>query len=250
MTRKRKVVTVGTGHYVPGVARLTERMAGFGESVRSWTNILPLGSPTHAARPYAFKAYALKIAAEEGAEMLLWCDASVVPIRPLARLWDQIEADGYWIARNGWDNSDWTADSAYPDLFPEHFAPGISYDEGFKRARAVNARIPHVVGTAFGLDIRHVDGRAFLVEYCRLAADTEAFCGPWKNTPETPCGPPTTLGHRHDQTAMSVIAAKLGCKLTDGPHVFSYALRTPEGAPIVDAAAYPDDTMLVAVGVG
>src|SRR5690348_2799992 len=167
MTSKRRVVTVGTGHYAPGVARLANALGVLGEPLRSWTNILPYGSPTHTERPYAFKAYALRIAADEGAEMVLWCDSSVVPIRPLGRLWERIEADGYWIGRNGWNNSEWTADAAYPDLFPEDFAPGISYDDGFEKARAANAKIPHVIATAFGLDLRRFVGRGILADYYR-----------------------------------------------------------------------------------
>lgn len=248
---RRIACCVATGSFAPGLVRLGVEMARFGEQLRGW-NLLPFGSPSHEAVPYAFKAYALKTLADEGFEMLLWCDASVIPIRPLKSMWEQVERDGYWISRNGWDNSDWTCDAAYQDLFP-----GMALDQ----ARAVNQQIPHVVGTAFALDIRHPAGRSFLVEYFRLASETKAFCGPWQNSAAEGmahvnvgkraalCGPPTTRGHRHDQTAMSVIAWQLGLTLTDGPHVFSYALRDHLGKPNLDPAAYADDTVLLAVGV-
>lgn len=249
---RRIACCVATGSFASGLVRLGVEMARFGEQLRGWNNLLPFGSPSHQAVPYAFKAYALKQLADEGFEMLLWCDASVIPIRPLTTLWEQVERDGYWISRNGWDNSDWTADAAYADLFP-----GVELET----AREVNRQITHVVGTAFALDIRQAAGRSILGEYFRLASETRAFCGPWQNAaaPTTPhvnvgqrvalCGPPTTRGHRHDQTALSVIAWKLGLTLTDGPHVFAYAKRDAAGRAILDPAQYADDTVLLAVGV-
>lgn len=200
------VVNVATGdHYVKGQKRLTQAL-GSGATMLAWTNMLPVGSPSHSEVPYAFKAFALQDAAARGNSLLLWADASILPVGPLGPLFDRIHDDGYWISRNGWTNSEWTADSAYADL-------GIS--------RADNAKIPHVVATAFGINVQHTKGRAILAEYVRLAK-TRAFCGPWRNCPETPCGGPGVLGHRHDQSSLSVIAWKLGCVLSEPPEVFAY----------------------------
>jgi len=260
----RIVVNVATDSWVRGQVRLTQAMLQFGQRVLPWSNCLPPGCPPHRTagllagladqcRPYAFKAYALQEAVKQGHATLLWCDASIVPIRSLTPLWERIERDGYWISRNGWDNSEWTADSAYPDLFP-----GVPIEE----ARAINKMIPHVVGTAFGIDVNHAIGKRFLHEYFRLASTTRAFCGPWQNSdaprvaqrnedrPAAPCGPPTTLGHRHDQTAASVIAWRLEMQLTDGPSVFSYTQqRNADGRPALDPGLYRDDTILLAAGI-
>lgn len=200
------VVNVATGdHYIKGQKRLTQAL-GSGASMLAWTNILPAGSPPHREVPYAFKAFALQDAAERGNSLLLWADASILPIGSLGPLFDRIYENGYWISRNGWMNSEWTADSAYEDL-------GVTREE--------NATIPHVVATAFGINALHPKGREILNEYVRLAK-TRAFCGPWRNCAETPCGPPSTLGHRHDQTALSVIAWEMGLELTDPPAWFAY----------------------------
>lgn len=220
--------------------RLIQTCQGMGENVVSWCDKLPPGCPPHRTRgilgapqdkcvPYAFKAYALKQAAKQHST-LIWCDASVLPIRGLAPLWEKIERDGYWFANNGYTNDQWTADSAYPDLFPEEMA--ARYPD--PNLRAINGLIKHVVGTCFGLSTAHPLGRIFLDQYFRLASTTKAFCGPWQNSNApmvegrnsdryaAPCGPPTTLGHRHDQTAASVIAWRLGFKLTDCPMYFAY----------------------------
>lgn len=226
----RCLVNVANGRYLNGQSRLLREVERFDPSCAKfvWTNDVPVGCPQHKDKPYAFKAYALQVAADSGHDLLLWADASVLPLRSLESLWERIERDGYWIARNGWTNYEWTADSAYSDLFP-----GIPLDE----AREENKKFPQVVATAFGLNLRTEIGRKFLEEYLRLAK-TDAFIGPWANTncprekrfdygansPYTmgPCGPPDVLGHRHDQTAASLLAWRLGMKLTDCPEVFSY----------------------------
>ena len=203
---KGLVVSVATGdHYVKGQKRLAAAL-GSGAGILAWTNMLPLGSPPHSRVPYAFKAFALQDAAARGNSLLLWADASILPIGSLGPLFDRIYEDGYWISRNGWMNSEWTADSAYADL-------GISRED--------NAGVPHVVATTFGINVYHPKGKAVLDEYVRLAK-TRAFCGPWRNCKETPCGPAGVLGHRHDQTALSVIAWKMGLKLSSPPDVFAY----------------------------
>ena len=237
----RAVVSVATGSYVRGLDRLTEWCALNGVDYVTFRDRLPQGSPTHAEIPYAFKSYALA-AASTACDTLLWCDASVVPIRSLEPLWERIERDGYWIANNGWTNYEWTADSAYPDLFGRDNVPALALptdptiSEAFalEATRAMNKTIKHVVATSFGISMKHPTGRAIFEEYYRLASKTKAFCGPWTNavcgtapggliSPRRyPCGPSDVRGHRHDQTALSVIAWRLGCQLTSCPDIFAY----------------------------
>jgi hypothetical protein len=234
----RAVVSVATTEqYRRGLRRLAEKLPELGAIgateqhcravTRQLTDGLPPGWPTHEEKPYAFKSYALH-AASKIFDCLVWCDASVVPIRSLEPLWERIERYGYWMSRSGWNNYQWTADSAYPDLFP------IQTEISSIDWRALNHKIPHVVAGAFGLNVRHELGRAFLDEYYRLASTTRAFCGPWinANRPEyagmphtarlAPCGPPDVLGHRHDASCASVIAWRLGFELTEPPDIFSY----------------------------
>ena len=239
---KHVVVNVATDSWVKGQNRLITACHDLGEPSIRWSNQLPPASPPHrilgVARgasdsrcvPYAFKAYALHEAEKAGHELLIWADASVYPIRPLKPLWDYIESEGVWLNRNGFSNYEWTADSAYPDLFPEEWTRRTQE----LTDREFNKLIPHVVATAFGISTAHPKGRAFLDEYFRLASTTRAFCGPWQNTnapeqtgrnwnrPAGPCGPPDVLGHRHDQTAASVIAWRLDVPLVDPPTFFAY----------------------------
>ena len=241
----RAIVNVASDSWVKGQERLTAKLAEFGEDYVIWRDALPEGCPPHRTRgklgaptgcvPYAFKPYALNWASLQGYTSLLWCDASIVPIRPLGPLWEYIEGEGVWLGRNGFNNYEWTADSAYPDLFPEYWGnQQMSTDHVWENMRVTNREIPHVVATAFGLSLAHPEGRAFLDEYFRLASQTRAFCGPWQNSnspevqgrnwnrPTAPCGSSDVLGHRHDQTAASVIAWRLGIPLVDPPRFFSY----------------------------
>ena len=228
----RAVVNVATGRYVKGQARLNSAVRGIdGAAPCLWRDpLLPIW-PTHEDIPYAFKAYALTAAAQANFDLLLWCDASIWPVRSLDPAWEKIERDGYLFMNNGYSNYEWTADSAYPDLFAPELARGAAPPD----CRRLNRSIRHTVGAFFGLSMRHELGRAALAEYYHLASETRAFCGPWINAnyvnsdgsrtggPRvSPCGPSDVRGHRHDQTALSVIAWRLGMKLTDCPEFLVY----------------------------
>jgi len=236
---RRALVSVATTtHYHNGAHRLLKACEKF--NVEAWYSTgEPTASPKHSEVPYAFKAFAIKEAVQRGIDCILWADASILPIRSLEPLWERIERDGYWISRNGYSNSTWTADSAYADLFKHEFGDSqVNIDQ----ARTLNRTIEHVVATAFGLNVKHPKGKAFLDEYYRLASQTKAFCGPWWNEahPDCPghhdgnprfsrCGPSDVRGHRHDQTAASVIAWRLGMELTSPPDIFAYSKRRPDG---------------------
>jgi hypothetical protein len=223
----RAVVNVSFGQprYMSNHARLQSTLVTFGETLLSWCNTLPPQSPSHADTPFAFKAYALKQAAEQGFEVLLWADSSIVPLRPLNLLWKLIETQGYWFSENlphgeesgTFSNGQWTSDAA---LVPLH----LTREESFT--------FPHVIATAFGLDLRHDIAWRFFAEYIRLAEQGTAFRGAGSNHDLSLSQDARVLGHRHDQTAASVLAWKLAMKLTTPPMW------------IVDGIPPTDDTIL------
>lgn len=221
MSTHRCIVGVATGPFAVGQDRFRHNkfVVDDDSDFIAWNGCVPPGSPSHFDMPYAFKAWAIKFAVEAGYTSILWADASILPIRPILPLWDRIEKEGYWVSRNGWTNAEWTADSAYPFL-------GVT--------KEWNEQIPHVVATSFGIDVSHSIGGNIYLEYLHLAQNG-SFRGPWfnRNHPDYStyapssrvgfCGGEKVRGHRHDQTALSVIAHKLGCKLTDPPSIFAYA---------------------------
>jgi hypothetical protein len=100
----------------------------------------------------------------------------------------------------------WTCDEALPLL-------GITREQAFE--------IPQVVGGAFALDFKKSIAANFFSRYMESARNG-SFRGPWTNTFEQKASlDPRVMGHRHDQTAASVIAHNLGMKLTSQPDVFS-----------------------------
>lgn len=209
----KAVICVATGRYVTGQNRLGDHLVGSGVSFLRYQNTMPPGCPEHSEVPYAFKAYSLRDAIKANYTKILWCDACIVP-RNLGPLWDLISKQGYWFSKNGYQNFEWTAQSAYPAL-------GVTPEE--------NKQIPHVVATAFGIDATHPKGKEFAEEYFRLA-NNGAFCGPWTGG--------IGVQHRHDQTAASVIAHRLGMQLTDPPKWFAYKGGETEDTCLIADGAY------------
>lgn len=217
---RRTVVNVSTGTtYVALQGRLNQKLEEYGNcDIKLWSEPLPKSWTPHKEVPYKFKAHCLR---SVDADLILWLDSAILPLRSLEPLWQQIEEIGYFIPSNpGMWNYEWTAETAYDDLFP-----GISRSA----AISLNRQIPHCSSAAFGFNLRLWIGQRAYSEFSRLA-NTDAFCGPWANSngPDrdryqldylrelyttAPCGPPEVRGHRHDQTALSVIAWRLGMKL-------------------------------------
>jgi hypothetical protein len=206
----RAVVNVSFGErFLLNGSRLERALTAQGENLIRWHG-LPFGSPTHEETPFAFKAFALHSALEQGATVLLWADSSIVPLQSLDPLWALIEQQGYWFSENfphgrrfgPWTNGQWTSDAALVPL-------GITRAESFT--------FPHVIATAFGLDTRQAIAQQFLAEYLRLATEGTAFQGGLSNHDLSMSKDRRVLGHRHDQTAASVIAWRLGMLLTKPP---------------------------------
>ena len=220
----RAIVNVSTGRYVAGQERLARFLNGGSETRYFYRDRLPDGCPSHQQAPYAFKACAIRDAIIGGATSILWLDASIVPIHPLEPLWNYIEREGYWLAVNGWNTSQWCVDEALSPL-------GITREEA--------RQIPHPVATAFGFSTKYKPAMDAFEEWERLALDGRAFRGPWRIPPclhRLPM-PNEVGGHRHDQTALGVVAWRHGLKLCEYPRFFCY-----EGEQ-------DDESILVATGI-
>jgi len=180
------VVALG-GWYPRGAARLIEKFyeVSPGYRIVPWINTLPPGAPAnvvHNGRDYTgycAKPFALRTLRDYGADIGILLDAAFYPIRPINPLVDHIAQYGYYLCENGYNVGEWCQDSSLEPL-------GITREEAF--------RIPEVSSYCVGLNF-HWDA-------CnRLLDDRNAgFCS----------NDPRVKGHRHDQTALSVIAYRLG----------------------------------------
>lgn len=187
------------GHwYVKGQKRLKENFLKFGYmgDFFLYSNESQLGCPSHEKMPYAFKAYAFQKAIEADYTRIIWCDSSMYLYndQSLGKMGRQLDKDGYMFALNGWNTGQWCSDAALSKL-------KITREESFN--------IPHIMANSMGFDTNNEKAREFLKQYYSHAKDG-SFRGAWKNVKSSVSSDPRVLGHRHDQTAGSVIAWRLG----------------------------------------
>lgn len=191
------VVNYATGWFVKGQNRLRQACldVGYKGDFLLFNEENPLKCPPHSQVPYAFKPYAMKEAQARGYTKLLWCDASVYPEKPLTPVWELLDEQGYMFLPGGWNTGQWCSDAALATL-------GITREEAFE--------IPHMVAGCQALDLENPKAKAYLDRYYELANDGVTFHGAWTNERQQVSKDPRVKGHRHDQTAASVIAWKLG----------------------------------------
>ena len=113
------ICTLGLGHHYPrGVARLIQEFHAHspGYEIQAWVNTLPPGAPERVIEDgwdytgYCAKPFAMLAAANSGADVVLWLDASVRPLRSIAPLVDYICANGYYMAPTGFTIGEWASD--------------------------------------------------------------------------------------------------------------------------------------------
>ena len=206
MNMNRAIVTAGMGLWYPrGIARMImsvhEAHPDF--QVCAWVNTLPPGSPAHANAPYAFKFHAINHIRRLGVEQILWLDAAVTVHHNLDEFFDQLRVKGHYFEYNGAVVGEWCADSALAPL-------GVTREEAFK--------LPELCGGCFALDFTHSRSVEFFDKMFHLASDGVTFPGPWDNRGNKASVDPRVKGHRHDQTAMSVISHRMGMEWQDPDH--------------------------------
>jgi len=193
------IVNVSVGRWHPsGQVRLVASLQkqGYTDGLILHTEQYPDQSPTHQELPYAFKPYAFKEAYEMGYDVIIWMDSAVWANKPIKPIIDKIESDGYFFPLNGWTTGNWTND-AMLDYF------GITRDE------AMN--IPHMMACVMGLDMRKEVAQSF---YQAWMDSVVVFDGAWNNDNHECSTDSRCYGHRHDQSAASIIATGLGMKFT------------------------------------
>lgn len=172
---------------------------GYAGEYLSWGERYPDGAPTHAEVPMGYKPYCVDEARRRGFRQVIWMDASIRLKRPLDYLFEMIDAKGYVFYSEEHSIGQFCKDEALATL-------QISRDEAF--------RLPSVWSCVLGLDLSTEPANRFLDEWKRLASDRVTFPGPkWSGLhgyPRTASSDPRVLGHRHDQTAASVLAHRFG----------------------------------------
>lgn len=195
---KRCVINYASGRYVPSQQRLENDCNKYGVDLIKWTDQVPYGAKPHRMVPYQFKPYAFQNAMILGYTTVLWMDSVILINKSFNHLMDIIETDGYLILRNGWDSGQWCCDSALKPL-------GLTRESSFT--------YPQSMACVMGFDLSRFDILHVFNQW--LNTSNQTFPGPWTNKDGEASKDPRVLGHRHDQTAISVFAHRAGWKFTD-----------------------------------
>jgi len=197
------IVCCGVGQWYPrGVDRLGRSLNyhGWGGDTILWRNEYPPGCPTHQQVPYAFKLAAIEHAGNVlGYNRILWVDSSVWCVADPLPIFHRIATDGYYL----WDSifavGTWTNDRCLSSF-------GMSRDEAMA--------VPMLSANVIGLHWQNGTAREFMRQW-REAMDRGDFAGSWIRQ-EGDAEDERYQGHRHDQSAASIIAHRLGMSL-DAP---------------------------------
>jgi len=148
----------------------------------------------HQICPYGFKPYALRRVAKAGYTHVLWCDASVWAIKNIQPMFDFIDQHG-WMFFVNTSTGIFTSDACLKQF-------GVTRDQAMD--------ITMLMGICMGFNLTHPKTQEFLKRWLQHADDGISFPGSWTNNNQEVSKDPRCKGHRHDQSAASLIAWQLG----------------------------------------
>jgi len=192
--KKRCVINFAKGgSYLLGQKRLYESLnaQSFKGDMFAFKDESKIPAPTHQEAPYAFKLAAFESVAAKGYESILWCDSAIYAIRPLDPLFEYIETHGHLFFWDTWNCAQWTNDKML-----NYF--NINRDEA--------EQISQILACVIGLDLTNPQTKNFLIDWKK---SIPYFEGSWNNNNNTESQDLRCLGHRHDQSAASIIATKM-----------------------------------------
>lgn len=203
-------VAIG-GWYPRGLARMIQAFHEHspGYAIHAWLNELPphcveeMVVDDYDYTPYAAKPKALWHSYKQGAHVAILLDCAFYPIRHIGPLVDHITRTGYYLCKNGANVGEWSSDVCLN-------AMGVTREEAFG--------IEEASSYCVGLDFAHDSSIKLAQHWAEAADDHRIIAG--RHTSEfyegRNAGHVSTdrrvKGHRHDQTALSILAHRLGMK--------------------------------------
>lgn len=181
----------GREAYMEGQMRLAGSMTAKApeDKMLFFIDKYPQGCPRHETAPYAFKWFAMQQALNEGAEMVLWLDASVVLLKSLAPLWERIEENGYILFDNpGCPENFFTSEDCLNKI-------GCTLEQA--------ATFSQVMGGIVGVHRNSDMGLRLMASMLNYSLDGVSFAGGSGLSSD-----PKYIGHRHDQSCLSFLANK------------------------------------------
>lgn len=156
--------------------------------------------------PYAFKAWAMNRAINDGYENIIWMDAAIYPTKNINEFIEHIEKSGYVFFDNiGYSIGDYTSDACL-DKF------------GWNRQKAFENKM--IMACLMGINIHNEKAMEFYRRYFKAAKDGVSYHGSWFNTNGEVSSDLRVLGHRHDQSVASIILKDLEMDILNAQQTF------------------------------
>lgn len=228
---KVSICSVAIGGWYPrGVARMIQEFERVspGFEIRAWVNAVPPCAQRSVVEngydytAYCAKPFALMDALQAGADIAILLDAAFYPIRRIHPLVEWIAQTGYYFCRNGGNVGEWSSDRALNSM-------GMTREEAFT--------VEEITSYCVGLNFHYGQSIELLQRWCGYAADRITIPGPHggNRNPGFVSNDSRVKGHRHDQTALSVIAHRMGMRnLVDRPIFTSYRGHESEKTVLVN----------------
>jgi hypothetical protein len=171
----------------------------------------PKGCPSHLDAPYAFKIWSLRTAEKQGADLVLWLDSSVIPLN-IKEVFEKIEQQGTYFGRSE------------GQIKNKRMVGQVCSDEAlaaFNLSREKAMEIPQLMAGIIGLDLRKAKVKQFLKNWEERSLDGltfKGYSGPsskekftkiHRNIGGIASKDYSVIGHRHDQTVMSILVHQL-----------------------------------------
>lgn len=187
------IVNFSTKEYRRGQQRLSESLNGYKQLMLN--DFVSLGSPTHKESPYEFKVHAIGEAWKYD-PVVLWVDSSMWLVGDLTKIENIIKRDGYFMSEAGHWVGSWTNLHTW------------NYFKLTEEEAQVPGGFCMFSAGLLGLDRNSPIAVEFFKQW-KASALAGCFRGDWSN-------------HRHDMTAGSIIAQRLGMKFQRGGEHMSY----------------------------
>lgn len=221
--------TLPRGHnpyrYIMGEKRLQETIkeVGYKGDYFVFRNFEDIDSPKQDDVPYAFKPYAIKRIKDLGYNIVIWIDSAIYPIKNFNHFIEYIKTNGYIFFDNiGYTIRDHTSDNCLTYF-------GMSDEESWKH--------PMIMACLMGFNFDNKITCEIFDEYYN-AANKIAYGGDWINNDLQVSKNPNVKGHRHDQSAMSIILAKKGIKPIHPHSTFFAYYGNPGHMPHADTLCF------------
>jgi hypothetical protein len=159
--------------------------------------------PFHSKLQYGFKVYCLNKARQSGADIAIWSDTRIILSQPFVNLVKAIKAGPpVFLHKNaGWNVGQWTHSRCL-----EEFA--VTREKAYE--------IPTVVSGFIAYDFTDDYANEFFLEHLDYCQRPEIINGPRYKGGNLDINNKQYLGHRHDQSILSLMAHNRSLPLAEG----------------------------------